>query len=524
MYTTTVRTSLVGLGLSCLLGGAAAGQRSVTPLRGTTSGPTVTGIDLQTLEVHPGSSIQFKVLGSGLSLASALRFYVGTHQLNDPAIQAQILSPGNTQVTVKIVAGPSANTGKTYALKLAVGHDEIALPKSLAVVPVPAASVTSAQPASLQVPLGGTAAVVLSGSHLDLLNSAVVKLTGGGPANGITATLEPTSANGSRKVEITSTQIPSVPIGAPLALLVSGPPPTTTTQVQLQLSLTGNAVRVHEDDLFGPINTALAAASTSFVSCGPTAGVRRLKLNNVAGYQSDVAVPRFEYAVTTAERLIFLEQHSLDPTDAFSPQDFLSLPKNAHPSPVPHSVSSVRLCVVPTMSAGNWKVTGVHPQGSEVEVVVSVKYPKVLFRARAMPVHHLLQIEALAVGIGWGNVITDAELPDLEYTSPQIDARLRFTASGGVIKYSSVQTSLKYSKRWWSSVFLGPNSVESKMEQHAQARMQQLESEIGKALSSSPVRAAITTGIKSRLASTHSVPTVVALTHVSGDMWEVVYP
>lgn len=522
MYATTVRTGLVGFGLSCLLAGAAAGQRSVSPVRGTTSGPAVSGIDLPVLEVHPGSSIQFKVQGLGLSLASALHFYVGIHQLGDPAIQAQILSPSNTQVTVKIVAGPSASAGKTYALKLAVGHDQISLPKSLSVVPVPAASVTGAQPASLQVPLGGTVAVVLSGDHLDLLNSAVVKLNGG-PANGVTATLKPTSANGNRKVEITSTQIPSVPIGTPLALLVSGPPPSTTTQVQLQLSLTGNAVRVHEDDLFGPINSALATAMTSFVSCGATASVRRLKLN-VAGYQADVGVPRFEYAVTTAERLIFLEQHSLDPTDTFSPQDFLSLPKNAHPSPVPHSVSSVRLCVVPTMGAGNWKVTGVHPQGSDVDVVVSVKYPEVLFRARAMPVHHLLQIEALAVGIGWGNVITDAELPDLEYTAPQIDARLRFTASGGVLKYSSVQTSLKYAKRWWSSVFLGPSSVKTKMEQHAHARMQQLESEIGKALGSSAVRTAITTAIQSRLASMHSVSSVVALTHVSGDMWEVVYP
>jgi hypothetical protein len=381
-------------------------------------------------------------------------------------------------------------------------------------------TVTSATPSTIKLTVGGTAqTVLLGGTMMNDITSAHVEQNGA-KLNSIQATVLPSTGATQREVRLTALS-GAQPNTTPLTLIVLARVAITSVPVPTPLSLTVvlPTVLVHRDQLFGAaISAVLQGATTSFTSCGvPADHVFSVFMPN-SPYSVNGTVPRLEQQTTVGERATFLATHSINPGSVFNPQAFTSFGTTGHPSPFPHSVAEVRNCLEP-FSVSNWAFTG----ATQANITVTVKASMATFRARGMPSDPLGAFTALNVGIGWGDLVTDLELPDYTYILPQFEIQLPVTVSGGKITYGSVQFTLQQQAKGWQKTFLGPGSVQTQMEQYAAARMTQIGQELRKAFDSGNTRAAITNRIANQLQSGQGISNVVGITLTTGNMWEIQY-
>src|SRR5690606_10283094 len=256
---------------------------------------------------------------------------------------------------------------------------------------------------------------------------------------------------------------------------------------------------------------------SSFASCGGTAADRRFSVEVPgAGYAAAGDVARLENTASVAERIAYLEAHSLTPTDAFRPDQLVNLLTRGHPSPFPHSLSAIRMCLRPMRATGPWKVTDVELVNGEPQVVIRVTYPVAHFLGRGMPAAPGGVPDGLHIGIRWGHGVTDAEVPDLVYAQPEFEVRLPVAVESGRITYGAPQVTRRGPARQWSGTFQGPGSARRRLESYANARMQQVAREIGKAFGATRTKNAISSAIMSRLQS-RGVTQVSALRRLSPD-------
>lgn len=434
-------------------------------------------------------------------------------------LQFRTKDGGNVKAPLQlsVAAAQTVTTGVVVAAPLSptVTNEPLATPLM--------ASVSSVSPSSVNLAPGSSATVVLQGANLSLLQGAQIVRNGSAVTN-VTAALQPSSDPARREVRLTAPKSASLPWNLPLELVVtarfqSGGTLTAPVRVQVKLP----TARLHEDDYLGEaIDGALVGANTVFSSCGASAQGRQFTVNlPQASYTGTGTVPRLEYQATSNERLYFLVKHSLDPTDIFTPDELLNLFKSAHPSPIPHSVSKVRMCLVPMRAMNNWKFTGTEQRGGNYHAIVTVQFSGTRLRARGMPADPAGLFDALTVGIKWGSDITDNELPDYLYSSPEVKVLLPLEVADGRIGYGSILVEWRAPRGRWSSQLLGPGSVETQLRAYARERMDQIAAEIKVAFEASATRNAISSAIMSRLQTVHDIGYVVSLKPFSGEMWEV---
>src|SRR5690606_20416865 len=98
-------------------------------------------------------------------------------------------------------------------------------------------------------------------------------------------------------------------------------------RTSVKVTVTEPRVEVSAGELFAaPIEGVFANARSSFASCGGTAADRRFSVEVPgAGYAAAGDVARLENTASVAERIAYLEAHSLTPTDAFRPDQLVNL-------------------------------------------------------------------------------------------------------------------------------------------------------------------------------------------------------
>jgi hypothetical protein len=395
-------------------------------------------------------------------------------------------------------------------------------------VPVPATTIVSATPSSLGLVINGPAQIVaLNGTLLDRIASASVERNGV-PLNYVVETVQPAARPTYREIHLTAVagaQVSTSPAELIIKGRFSGAAIMQTMKVPVTLHVVGRSALVHRDALFAaPINALLAGANTSFTSCGtPSLHVFAVKLPKVS-YSANGGVPRLERVVTSVgDRASFLADHSLNPTNAFDVTKLANLTVNAHPSPFPHSISEVRMCLEPYVRTNNWTFTSASETGGSADVTIAVRYGTATFRALGMPSDPTGLITGINVNILWGNAIPDAELPDFRYLNPEFDVRLPLKISSGDVTYGSVQVTPRFPSASWAHKFLGPASIRTLMEQYAASRMTDIEQEIRKAFEAPATRNAISAAIMAGLQSAHGIADVLALRISKGDVWDVQY-
>ena len=397
-------------------------------------------------------------------------------------------------------------------------------------VPVPSTTVTTANPSAVKLTIGGPAqTVMLNGTLMDRITAAYVANLNGGKMTTIQAALLPVTGATQRQIVLTAASSaqpsaqPSTLSVVVLARIGSTALLLDTIKVPLQLDVVAPVVLVHRDQLFGAaVSAVLQGATTSFTSCGtPSDHVFAVTLPN-SPYAVNGAVPRLEHTTSLTERAEYLRTHSIDPTDLFNLAALANLTKNGHPSPIPHTVAAVRTCLEP-FSTSNWSFSGATEIAGAAEITVSVRFPTAVFRARGMPADVTGAFTALNIGLGWGDNITDLELPDFLYAMPTYEVQLPVTLASGKISYGPAQWTLKQQTGSWQSQFLGLSSSRSQLEQYAAARMTQVGVEIRKAFDAANTRVAINKQIANRLQAGSGITNVVGLRLTTGDMWEIQY-
>lgn len=384
-------------------------------------------------------------------------------------------------------------------------------------------TISTATPATVALRAGGTAqTVVLEGSWLDGLAVAYVERSGS-KVSVRAELLPPTLNTGRREVRLTAPTDAGPPWGVPLDLLVARSDGLDPIRAPVQISVTG-VLRISQDDLFKTtIDPVLAAANTTFNSCGDSDSDRRFVVNlPFVPYSAEGSVPRLELATSIPERAAFLLSHSLNPNDPFAIGALLSL-GSGHPSPIPHTVTAVRMCMF-APSLASWRFASAAQTGVGPSVTVNVKFQLALFRARGMPADPTGTISGMTVGILWGNDITDKELPDRDFGGAEYDARLPLQVyKDGRISYGSPQVTRSSSGPRWTGNFLGPDGVRQTLERFATERMEQITQGIRTAVEATGTRNAISSAIMSKLQSKHGITHVVDLQRSSDGMWEVGY-
>jgi hypothetical protein len=281
-------------------------------------------------------------------------------------------------------------------------------------------------------------------------------------------------------------------------------------------------VLISTQDLFaGPINGLLMGTKLDFNACGGEAAERNFSVAiPKAGYVATGPVARLEYAASVGERAEFLRTHSLNPTLVFNPSHLASLSQNAHPSPFPHSIVAVRMCLEPVLVVGGWTFKTATDGGASPEVVISVTFNKAVFRTRGMPADPTGAITGVSTNlVRWGHPIADTELPDVEYQNPRFDVRLTLTIGNGKVGYGPVQVGFGTAPKL-TGVYLGPSSIEGRFKGHATSGMEQIRQEIRKAFEAPGTRNAITAAIMAVIAA-RGVTEVAALDLSKGDAWQV---
>ena len=394
-------------------------------------------------------------------------------------------------------------------------------------VPVPSTTVTSVAPASMSLIVGNPAQkVVLTGTLLDRITAADIERNGVAVPY-IAVTLQPVASTTQRDLFIAAVN-GAKPGTGPADLVVSGRLSGGLLQVSLkvpvQLDVTGQ-VLVHRDALFGtPINSLLGGASASFTSCGtPSQHVFSVALPKVA-YAVNGTVPRLEQITSPLDRVAFMADHSLNPSNAFDITKLVNLPTTGHPSPIVHSISEVRMCLEPLPGSGSWAFSGATQTASGIEAKVTVGFSTALFRVRGMPSDPTGLITGINVGILWGSALTDTELADFVYMKPEFDVRLPLTVSNGRLAYSSALLTPRNAGAGWSSKFLGPGNIVLQLQSYAAARVGDVGQELQKAFNATATKNAISNAIMAQLQSAHGVSTVLGVTlSTTPDTWAIQY-
>lgn len=388
-------------------------------------------------------------------------------------------------------------------------------------------SISSAIPSSIDLSSGAPAVVVLQGTNLGSLEEAVVVLDGA-PVRDVTAQLQPASSDGTRRdVLLTATVTGSTPYNVPLTLRVSAGSVRTAIAAPVNVQVVVPVARIDEGSLFGgPIEQVIAGAwgpQTFFRSCGPPSTHGFQIGLPVAGYSASGDMIRFERDIgfMSGDWIRFGEDHTLDGTDLIT-GEIADLPKSAHPSPVAHSVSGVRMCLVHQFMKP-WVFAGTVERNGTPHLIVRVPFDRLLFKARGMPAH-VTGVPGTAVGIGWGDDVTDTELPDYEWSSPVYDILLPLDLRDGRLRYGTPVLVQRVARRWWSSDFLGPASIRDRMVQYSRDRVEQIGQAILEVFDASVTRSKISDAIASNLQNVHGVDRILSLKPYSGDLWEVAHP
>lgn len=396
---------------------------------------------------------------------------------------------------VELSADASAQAG-TYQIQLLAGRQRVAVPTSITVTLPPAAllpmptlkvvpSVTSASPASVTLVVGGSEqTLALIGTVLNSVTGAYVERNGSRLA-GVTVNLVPSTDPARRELRLSALATAGPPWGVPLDLVLEagtqGAPVKIPTPVHVEV---WGTLRVDDAVFSSTVKGVLDNMSASFNSCGATDTDRRFSvILPAAPYSASGAVARLERGTTTAERVMFLEDHTIDGSDIITGEILNLLNTNTiHPSPIPHTVTAVRMCLEPMNVVA--LTVGAAPGNSAAAVVATLTFSPATFRARGMPADPTGTVSGINVNILWGSAQTDRELPDWIHLGLQYEIRLPLEVVNGGIRYGSPDLTRKGAAPSWTSMYLGPSNLRSLMESWAGQRMTQVEQELEKAFES----------------------------------------
>ncbi|MEQ9569672.1 MAG: hypothetical protein RLN75_05735, partial [Longimicrobiales bacterium] len=245
--------------------------------------------------------------------------------------------------------------------------------------------VTAADQSRVRVWVEGPAVpVVLRGAALDRVTGAHVRHSGrrvpdvealvsaGGDPTRLELSL---SARGSAQT----------PWGEEMEVVVEGPDAfgrSTSYPAPVRV-VAARSIRADDPLFVEAAGSLLDQADALFRSCGvPNNHGFTVQAAELGHVQMDFgrAMSRLEHTTTPSQRITFLETHSLQQWDAFNPEQFRSFGSTAHPSPIPHTVSDVRLCLLETHT-GPWQPR-INLDATGVELLVRIGLDDVRFRSR----------------------------------------------------------------------------------------------------------------------------------------------
>ena len=494
----------------------------------------ITKVSSSNLRLAAGGRAALTVEGTDLSNVTAVRLLRNGQVVQ--GVEGAVTRTRTGELAIQLSAGSSVPAG-TYQMELLSAGRRILVPVQVDVtvssirqsrvageVTIPSPAVTGATPATVSIEAGADpTTVTVTGTLLRDLRAAYVERNGV-RVSAVRAELVASTAADRREVRL-SAQV-GAPVGQPLDLVLEAPPPTrignavkVTTPVKV--TVTQPALRLKGDaPLREPVEQLLGGAMTQFNSCGATAAIRTftVAMPNL-GYSARGSVPRLEQSLDAATRVQFALGHSLKPNDTFNPATLVTLANSGHPSPIPHGISAVRLCMLP-LPPPTWDVRLAPNSASGLDVVVTATYPVAAFRGRGMPSAPGGIPDGLNVGIMWGHDITDKEIPDLVYTQPRLVIRFPLNVQNGTLVQGTADAQFSGTPKW-SGTFYGTSEIRARMERHARDRMQQMADEIEKAFNASQAKTAIQNAIMSSLRN-QGVGQLVGFA-VENGTWKITY-
>lgn len=500
----------------------------------------ITRASTSKLELQAGGD-PVQVVLEGVDLSSVTEFRLlrrGRPVLGVQAVRQPIRSlRGRTagdQLAVDLTATAAVAPG-TYQLEAVVGNERILVPVSVEVMAETAAAtpdIVAADPTLVQLRAGNPAKrVLLLGSGLDLVSGVRIQRNGQ-TVPGVRGQVLPGTAE---RLEVTLEAIrdwtESIPWNQPLDLMVEAPNTrlrgvSAAYPTPVKVNVLGTLPVAHVL-VSRAVNDApgLTALDASFNSCGPPSEHRFSFQMPGAPFSGSGPWQRFETAVTPFELPAFLEDHSLDPTDPFTGDLAAAMKSNpTHPSPIPHTVTAVRMCLLDLGPAGPWSVAGAGESGGRPHLTVRVEFEDAHFRVRGMPADPSGAVSGVNVGILWGDAVTDMELPDLVYRSPRYEVRLPLDFSAGTIRYLTPEvTFLGTRNARWSGRFLGAATMRRRAEEHAANQMHMIGSVVLREAFDAPAtRGKIVSAIHSML-PTIDVTQILGMERGSDGQWQFVY-